>query len=41
MTGGFDGAAVVLDRPSAQVTATLSGHSKRVSPVALENVLGA
>lgn len=33
VTGGFDGAAVVLDRASSQVTATLSGHSKRITSV--------
>lgn len=33
VTGGMDGAAVVLDRLAGQVTSTLTGHSKRVSHV--------
>lgn len=30
-TGGVDTNAVIFDRPSGQILATLSGHSKKVS----------
>eukprot|EP00897_Mesotaenium_endlicherianum_P009866 jgi/Mesen1/8908/ME000540S08419 len=33
VTGGMDGQAVVLDRATSQVSATLTGHSKRVTAV--------
>lgn len=35
ITGGFDGSVVAFHRPSGQISATLSGHSKRVTCVKL------